>query len=92
MIFPCRFLVLTILSQTIQSGDLVRNITHLIESMLRLMDSAKDAENQISRIKQILDNEPDPCPEHPDDDVVSCGWKNDIIVIRNIINYTKEES
>jgi hypothetical protein len=39
----------------------------------------------ISEVRAILDDEPE-CPEHPDDDPVTCGWKRDIQTIRHIID------
>ena len=45
---------------------------------------------KLAMVSLILDEEPDPCPEHPDDDPITCGWKRDIISIRRILNDTKE--
>lgn len=45
---------------------------------------------KLAMVSLIVDDEPDPCPEHPNDDPVTCGWKRDIISIRHILNDTKE--
>ena len=41
--------------------------------------------DQLDQIRAILADEPDPCPEHPDTDPITCGWKRDITRIRSII-------
>ena len=46
--------------------------------------------DKLGAIRAVLGEEPDPCPEHPDDDPVTCGWKRDILTIRHILNDTKE--
>ena len=45
---------------------------------------------KLAMVSLIVDDEPDPCPEHPNDDPVTCGWKRDIISIRRILNDTEE--
>ena len=45
---------------------------------------------KLAMVSLIVDDEPDPCPEHPNDDPVTCGWGRDIISIRLILNDTKE--
>ena len=46
--------------------------------------------DKLYAIRAVLGEEPDPCPEHPDDDPITCGWKRDILDIRHILNDTKE--
>lgn len=43
--------------------------------------------SKLNKVLAVLQEEPDPCPEHSDeDDPVSCGWKSDIILIRDILS------
>lgn len=58
-------------------------IAHAPEDIRRLLDT-------LDQIRNVLGEEPDPCPEHPDDDPITCGWKRDILTIRHILNDTKE--
>ncbi len=46
--------------------------------------------DKLDAIRAVLGEEPDHCPEHPDDDPVTCGWKRDNLTIRQILNDTKE--
>ena len=32
--------------------------------------------SKLSRVMDAVSNHPDPCEKHPDDDIVSCGWKS----------------
>lgn len=34
------------------------------------------AHHIITQMVQITENHPDPCDEHPEGDVITCGWKN----------------
>lgn len=52
---------------------------------------AAEAEKKLEQVREILANEPDECPEHPDDDLILCGWRNDIFRIRRILNGNVEE-
>ena len=58
-----------------------------------LVNARKDLEwclDKLDAIRAVLGEEPDPCPEHPDDDPITCGWKRDNLTIRHILNDTKE--
>lgn len=57
------------------------------EDLAASLDETRAA---LAAIRAVLDEEPEPCPEHPDDDPITCGWKRDIITIRHILNDTKE--
>ena len=39
-------------------------------------DDLARAHHIITRLVQIAENHPDPCEEHPEGDVITCGWKN----------------
>lgn len=54
-------------------------IAHAPEDIRRLLDT-------IDQINAVLADEPDPCPEHCDADPITCGWKRDIVCIRQILN------
>jgi len=68
-------------------ADLIANAPADLAWCLRKIErlSAK-----LAMVSLIVDDEPDSCPEHPDDDPVTCGWKRDIISIRLILNDTEE--
>ena len=73
------------------------DIRWLLDAVARRDARCEDLAVQLDAIRAVLDairavlgEEPDPCPEHPDDDPVTCGWKRDILTIRHILNDTTE--
>ena len=40
----------------------------------------------LDAIRAVLADAPEPCPEHPDGDPITCGWKSDMIRVRRILN------
>lgn len=76
-------------------GDLIAALDP--GTVLALIERARKAEQEcdalakkIEHVREVLAYEPIECPEHPDGDPVTCGWKRDIISIRHIIDQTKE--
>ena len=67
--------------------DLIANAPADLAWCLRKIERLS---TKLAMVSLIVDDEPDPCPEHPNDDPVTCGWKRDIISIRLILNDTKE--
>ena len=39
-------------------------------------DDLTRAHHIITHMVQVAENHPDPCDEHPEGDVITCGWKN----------------
>ena len=74
-----------------------KDLAWLLNAVARRDARCEDLAVQLDAIRAVLDairavlgEEPDTCPEHPDDDPVTCGWKRDILTIRHILNDTKE--
>lgn len=68
-------------------ADLIANAPDDLAWCLRKIERLS---TKLAMVSLIVDDEPDPCPEHPNDDPVTCGWKRDIISIRHILNDTEE--
>lgn len=66
------------------------DLAYLLGRLARRDQRCEDLAASLDEIRAVLGEDPDPCPEHPDDDPITCGWKRDIITIRNILNDTKE--
>ena len=64
------------------------DIRWLLNAVARRDARCEDLAVQLDAIRAVLGEEPDPCPEHPDDDPVTCGWKRDNLTIRHILNDT----
>ena len=66
------------------------DIAYLLGALARRDQRCEDLAVQLDAIRAVLSEEPDPCPEHPDDDPITCGWKRDNLTIRHILNDIKE--
>ena len=74
-------------------GSYVWTLYGTYADAILLVNARKDLAwclDKLDAIRAVLGEEPDPCPEHPDDDPVTCGWKRDNLTIRHILNDTEE--
>lgn len=52
----------------------------------RARDVAAALEAELAQVREAVERHPDPCPEHPDHDVIRCGWKRAVIDVRRALD------
>lgn len=49
--------------------------------VLALLDHIAELEAKVARVEAALGNHPR-CEKHPDDDIVTCGWKSAVLDVQ----------
>lgn len=55
------------------------------EALARAVQRRKD-EAKLKKIEEILARSSEVCDTYSEDDVISCGWKSDLLEIRSVMN------
>jgi hypothetical protein len=54
----------------------------LVEQAQAQVAELEGESTQLSRVREAVGRHPNPCPERPDRDVITCGWKRAVIDVR----------